>query len=387
MFHHRVPRALLLVAALLPAALLLACSDDDPSSPGPLPPENSPWVEVELPAELPAGALTSIALRNNSSVAGGTADDGSAILLENSSQGWRVLEIDPKPQAQVWGLAIDGFGKRVLVGFTSTLRQVVLTEDENFNWSAALPAPAPAGALLCVDVDDTGEFLAAGTQGSSLAAWTGAAGGSWSPVSIPTPGDPNDKALVDLAFGAGAWVACGYDDGGEGTIEKPYSLLMVDEGSGWELIAALCGGCGNQEYEAVAVSDQGTILLGGAVTDFAAGSEDEYTAFLRRYERDIEEWTEVVLPDPGALDRVNEILLVPGGDIYLACGESGEHSLVRLPAGGTSYDPSNLEWHSAQAQIFGLAASGAGTVYAVGAKSEGGTLRPFMLSRDPSAGE
>ena len=80
----------------------------------------------------------------------------------------------------------------------------------------------------------------------------------------------------------------------------------------------------------MAVSAPGGILLGGAITNFAGGA-DEYTAFLllRSVAGD---WAEIVLPDPEALERVNDILIAADGTLYLACGmETG--FILRWPSG------------------------------------------------------
>lgn len=48
------------------------------------------------------------------------------------------------------------------------------------------------------------------------------------------------------------------------------------------------------------------------------------------------------------LHWTNDILISMDGDIYLACGEISA-SLVRLPTGGGSTDPKNIEWSNANA--------------------------------------
>ena len=369
--------SLLALLAVAFVSFYAACSDDDPVDPGL--PQNSAWAEVELPADLPGGGLNAIAIFNNSSAAVGGGTDGSGILLENSSQGWRRAELPELESVVIQDVAIDAFGRRVLVGYTYSLKQWIL--EEGPPWRLAVPEPFLDGGLLAVASDGASTFTATGTAGASIAAWTGSVEGDWTHFTIQTPGDPNDKSLVDIAYGAGAWVGCGFDDGGEGTVEQPFSILMIDEGSGWGLINSPCGGCGNAKYEAVAVSQTGLIYLGGAITDFSGGGS-EYTAFLRSYARDIEEWTEIDLPDPTSLGRVNEILLTPTGDIYLDCGVD-DASLVRLPDGQSSLEPSNLEWYGANSRLTGLAVTGAGTVYAVGAQDLVGDFQPLMLSREP----
>ena len=378
-------RALLAVLALPLLGALFGCSEDESSPTDPCPCE-SKWSAVELPPEASEGILSGIALRTNSSAAVGIDRMGNGLLLENTSRGWVVATSPDLTSVSLGDVVIDGMGRRALVGASGTTVQWALTEHENETWSEAIADPTGVG-LYAVDVDDAGLFLAVGMGFQQFAAWRGRAEEVWTAVDIPAPGDPQEKALVDVSYGGGVWAACGFDDGGEGTVEQPYSMLMVDTGSGWDLVEAPCGGCGNQEYRAIAVNGAGAVFLGGAVTDFSMGAEDPYVAFLRLYSPSTGDWTEIVLPDPGSLDRVNEILLAPGGDIYLACGLPERSSLVRLPAGASSADPENVEWSAEDVVLHGLASSGAGTVYAVGASLSTGSPRSLMLSRDPPSEE
>jgi hypothetical protein len=155
----------------------------------------------------------------------------------------------------------------------------------------------------------------------------------WIPESIPFPGPVNEHGIKDICVGDGVFYACGFDDGGDGSPEFPHQVLFQsDEAGGWVRIEVPCGGCSDREFRAVAITSQGGLLLGGAITNFSGGSPDMYRAFLIHYTGG--NWEEIVLPEPGALDRVNDILVTTNGDIYLACGmETG--FIVRLPVGGT----------------------------------------------------
>jgi hypothetical protein len=198
----------------------------------------------------------------------------------------------------------------------------------------------------------------------------------WTPESLPFPANRNERGLEGIAARNGLWVACGFDDGAEGTPESPSRVLFLNRGSGWDRIAVPCGGCSNREFGAVAVSAPGGILLGGSITNFAGGA-DEYTAFLllRSVAGD---WAEIVLPDPEALERVNDILIAADGTLYLACGmETG--FLLRWPPGR------GIEREAAipSARIRRLAQAPDGTIWAAGSlqSGENGEARPAVWRR------
>jgi hypothetical protein len=239
--------------------------------------------------------------------------------------------------------------------------------------------PPTSGALQALAVDAAGTFLATGPASSHLLALTGTAEGSWTTAPISLPGDPQEKSLVDLAYRSGTWAACGFDDGGNGDEDSPFSVVLMDDGSGWTLMKGIgCGACGNREYRAVAFNQQGALLLGGAITDFSAGAVDDYVAFLMQYDAVHDEWLEFVLPEAGTLDRVNDILVAANGDVYLACGESGSTLVHHYSTGETT-----IEWQSSDVRLQSLAEAENGDIYAVGltAPQNSFTPTPFMLRR------
>lgn len=378
--HHacrKPPPLRLLVLTLLLPILLFACDDDDVINPT-VPP--SPyWSAVSLPAELPDGALFSVAFSGNSSAAVGSGVDNTGLLLENTSQGWVTIDVPELQSGVARDVGIDGSGRRVIVGATPASQEGLIIAERP-DWSSVFAGAPPTALFDAIDVDDAGNFVAAGAQTAEVAAWSGTAEGAWSEVPITAPGDPQEKSLVDVAYGAGVWVACGFDDGGEGTPQQPYAILMLDQGSGWESISAICAGCGSHEFKSVAIDDAGLIYLGGAQTDFSNGASDEYIGFLWTYAPDIEEWTTIALPDPGSLDRVNDILLSANGDVYLACGVDIA-SLVRLPVGGESDAQENIEYVATATVLYGLAQTNGGDVYAVGQSGLTSSSRPLMLLR------
>jgi hypothetical protein len=88
----------------------------------------------------------------------------------------------------------------------------LLVVAERPDWSTLSAGAALKVALRAVAANETGAFVATGPRVSQLAVRTGTATDEWAEVSITSPGDPQEKALVDVAYGAGVWAACGFDD-------------------------------------------------------------------------------------------------------------------------------------------------------------------------------
>ena len=94
----------------------------------------------------------------------------------------------------------------------------------------------------------------------------------------------------------------------------------------------------------------------------SGGAADEYVAFLlgRSASGD---WVELILPQAGTLDRVNDILIASSG-LYLACGMGQTAHLVRAaPGSGPVLD---VTLHDAQVEC--LAEDGDGIVWAAGSR-------------------
>lgn len=294
----------------------------------------------------------------------------------------------------------------------------LVTRASDDTWSQPAGAPFPPRALISavgfapnggvlmagVDYDTQSGFILderggwsrhnfvfggrAFASGSGVVRVAGAAAGNnsvlvsrapdvWIPESLPFPGDGNERALVDISAGDGVLIACGFDDGGKGTPESPNSVVFRNDGGDWERLDAPCGGCTNREFRTVAVTPTGAFFLGGAVTDFSAGAPDPYRAFLLVSSR-AGDWTEVVLPEPGKLDRINDILIAKDGDIYLACVVDGS-IIVRMS--GTSVSEAELP----AARIAQLAEAPDGSIWAAGAivDEPSGISRPMIWRRIP----
>jgi hypothetical protein len=361
-----------------------SCSDDSTTTPD-VPEFNSPWVEVALPDTLPKSVLMGIAFSGTRGLALGAQGSSQGYVLEFNGASWQPHPLPTDVNDFPLAVAMDAAGRGVVVGARSDGAGSPAVFAERPTWTR-VPLPEVFGGLQCVAVDASGNFLAAGPGNSSVLALTGTATGSWTQLSIPLPGDPQEKALVDLASRAGTWAGCGFDDGGQGDETSPFSVVLRNDGTGWDLLSGPgCGGCGNREYRAVAINDRGALLLGGAKTDFSAGADDEYVAFLASYNPSREHWTEILLPESGVLDRVNDILVTTSGDVYLACGLDTQTLVHHHATGGNT-----IEWRSSEESLTALAEDEVGNVYAVGVHNERlpgdppGTYRigpPFMLRR------
>ncbi len=309
----------------------------------------------------------------------GTSGTKPDYLLESDISHWTAHTLPVDSNDFLFGVAMDAAGKGVIVGANASGGGSPVVMAERPGWTR-VTLPVTSHDLRAVAVDpSSGTFLATGSTGSNLLVLSGTADGSWTTVPIPSLGDPQDKSLVDVAYGSGTWVACGFDDGADGTEDSPFSLVLMDDGSGWTLLKGIgCGACGSRKYNAVAVNQAGAILLGGAITDNSAGAADELVAFLSQYDPVHDEWSEIDLPEAGALDQVNDILVAESGDIYLACGESSA-ALVRIAAAGGAA----IEWHSSEVILQALAESWRGDIFAVGSRGPTNVFPrdPYMLWR------
>ena len=368
----------ILLATLLASVIGLACSDG-PSGP-PLPEQNA-WTEVTLPDSLPVSALTSVAFQGLRGLAlGSTGSMGAKpdYLLESNGSDWTMHALPVDTDDFLLKVAMNAEGKGVIVGANISGGGSPVVLAERPDWTR-VSLPASNGGLQALAVDASGTFLATGPGGASVLALTGTADGTWTTESIPLPGDPQEKSLVDLAYRAGTWAACGFDDGANGDEDSPFNVVLANDGAGWSLLKGLgCGGCGNREYRAVAINQQGAILLGGAITDFSAGAQDDYVAFLSLYSPTTGEWTAIVLPHAGDLDRVNDILVASNGDVYLACGIDST-TLVHHYSSGVS----TIEWSASDVIIQQLAEAPYGDICAVGSKAPQNSFAPtpFMIRR------
>lgn len=354
-------RAALLLASL---AQLSACGDD----PGPGP-DNDLWQEATLVDPPSRGEFFSLASSGSKTYAAGVGFEGPEpqsirfpyLVARSADDTWASPAGVPLPANSL--LTSIGFspGGEALVAGISYEAQTGFILDERAGWSRH---DFPFGALAFAAAPSVVRF--AGSAAGSNVVMESRAPDVWTPESIPFPGDPGEHALRDITARGNLLFACGFDDGGEGTPASPNSVVFRSEDEGWLRMDAPCGGCSDREFRAVAATPDGGFLLGGAVTDFSAGSADPYRAFLLHYSVS-GGWEEIPLEEPGRLDRVNDILISSQGDVFLACGQ-GRAFIVRLLEDGSSEVEATLP----TARIAMLAESDGGLVAAGATFSPGG---------------
>lgn len=338
---------------------LNACSN----SSEPTPPTGA-WRAVALQGGPARGGLMDIAFSGGRALAVGTAAEGAPpvaayapfVAEPGEGGGWRRATPPALPEAGL--LTTVGFATgndAIIAGADPGPPGQGFVLDERGGWNRI---DVSIGALAMAT--SGGVTRLAGSGGTALL--VSVAADSWSAESLPFPSTTGERGLVDIAARDGVWVACGYDDGAEGTPDSPHAVLFRNGGTGWQRLAVPCGGCSNREFRSVAVSATGGLLLGGAITDYGAGAADASVAFLlvRSASGD---WTEIVLPDAGRIDRVNDILVASDGGIYLACGLDGAHCVLRSPSGA----PASCELSLEHARIAALGEGPGGILYAVGA--------------------
>lgn len=343
-------------------ALFTGCDEDPPPDS-----EEGAWEVVSLQDAPARGILRGVAFSGSEALAvgAGTAGVPPAVNYEPfvaervGDTNWRRVTGSWLPAAGL--LTAVGFapaGDAIIAGFDLAPPGQGFVLDERGGWSRV---DVSLGVLAMAQ--SGGVIRLAGSPGLLVSPGADA----WTPESLPFPATTNERGLVDIAARNGVWAACGFDDGAEGTPESPYHVVFLNGGAGWQRLELPCGGCGNREFRAVAVSATGGVLLGGAITNFQGGAADEYVAFLlvRSAGGD---WVEIVLPAAGELDRVNDILVTTDGTVYLACGMGGVSRIVRSPTGGPAVREASFE----DARIESLAEGPGGAIHAVGARFAAG---------------
>jgi hypothetical protein len=361
--------------ALLASVALLASCENDSSRPDPA----GPWDEVAL-IDAPQGtAFLDIALSETRGLAAGATAAGVAphqtftpfIASRQTDGAWAPASGIPLPSDGI--LTVVGMtpaGEAIVAGVDATSGTGFIL-DERGGWSRH------DGAFGALAFAASGNMLRlAGSAAANQHVRVSTSADVWTPESLPFPAGAGERGIQDIAARNGHWAACGFDDAGDGSAEFPNRVLFVDDGAGWERIDAGCGGCSNREFEAVAVSASGGILLGGSITDFAGGAS-VYTAslLLRSTGGD---WVEIVLPAADELEAVNDILLAADGTTYLACGREDGH-ILRWPVGGAAAREATFY----SARINRLAESPDGSIWAAGAwlTAEGDVERPAIWKR------
>lgn len=361
-----------LVILVVVLGLFAGCGDDDTTGPTV---EPSAWTTVALPDSFAGHVLWRV-----------DADAGRGLgLLLNPSLESTIAEIDAEGVTRVerplwpsgtvvFDVEVASTGRGVAVG--GSLGGAVFVATDGPEWTAT-SLVAGSGILLDVVERADGSLVAVGSSAASPVRVDGSIDGEWTRSTVALPGNPNDRSLVAVTEGADGLYACGFNDGGEGTPENPFRLVMRDTGSGFELMPGPCTDCTSHEYEAMASTSSGGVLLGGAITNFRIDAADDYRAFLALWSPTSEDWVEIVLPDAGALDKVNAILVASDGSVYLACGMEGSATVVRQPPDG----PAVVDWVAdGPADVLDLAELDDGTILA-GGRRGGAQFEPLLLLR------
>jgi len=367
----------LLAAVGLVAALFLAvgCGDD-----GPVSPKVSPWTEVPLPDNfLGFGGLLGIAFHGDHGLAVGLLDAAitGPLVLETSGGSWTRVTI-PALSSTMFPVSVTftSAGEAILGG-TDIQSSIVTLLDERNGWSA-VNFSTHGGIQNFAEGDGILRGVGTSLQGLSLVStaadvWTADGAGF-----VTT--QANDKGLVDVTWHDGIFYACGFDDAADGSPQEPSNVVVQNDGTGWTRIESPVED-GAFELRAIAVTGDGIVLVGGAITDFSAGASDQYVATLVARGTD-GTWTPVSLPDPGTLDEVQDILVTSAGDIVLACGISRIHFVKgSLDTGLADEGPGS------RGQIRHLAEDSTGAVFGCGSSfiDEGDVQvpTPLLLKREP----
>lgn len=358
-------RSSLLAAAVMTAALpvLSGCGDD------PVAPPSGSWSDVVLP-DL-GTALLGVAARGARVVAIGYGHGpvGPEAHAAQSMGGlWRVLPLPTLPPNTVFmGVALDVAGRVVFVGGTPAEQPVIV--DERAGWQATiLPV---AGLLNAVFAGRGDTLVAVGTASGGLAASSFAAG-IWSPdrAGFTTA---QEKGLVDVTVADGVFIACGWDDA------HLQPVLRRRDPSGWTELPGPGGVTvpeSHIEYRSVWLEPGGALWLGGTIIDTTGGGE-RYAAWLARRPSN-GDWFEIVLPDPGVLEMVNDILRATDGSVYLACGQITGR-VLRFD--GTRWSD---EGPGTPGEVVALAEAANGTIYAAGFRnSVSSQPGPLLRQRTP----
>ena len=365
------------------------CSDDDggtgPGGGGNL----VPWPEVELPSVLVDGLMLSLDTAGDRTVGLAVGSSG-AWVIERGPTGWETTGDTPlpgtvpAPRAQIPALplfasclAVDGHGNVQVVGAEPTAPAPVVWSEGDLGWQVTnMSGTELRGALNSVVATGAQDIVGAGAGVSGFLVVTGSVYDGLDFGFVSTPGEALLKSVLDLSESSGAVYGLGFDNGADGSLEQPKRFVVEYSEGAWTMLPSPCGSCSTKDFRAIAATPW-SVYVGGASTDFSQGAEDESVAWLMEYSISSGEWTELVVPSAGELDRVNDILVSSSGDLYLACGERGA-SIVRMLVDGGAV----VEWEDAGMALFSLGESADGVLLAAGLIEgiEKGT--PVILERE-----
>jgi hypothetical protein len=363
--------------ALLPLAwsilFLTACSDDDlvrqenPNAPQ--------WQEVDLGQTAGDSRMVAIDFTGSHGLAvrvvmldgGATTELTHEFFRMQPDGGWQKVDLGNIRSGFVaMDLALDTAGKPVLAGMQYTGPHSVVLD---LRGSVAEYIEQPTYGMLTVDGEDP--FMVAGGRSGGGGLWTSTGPGEWDFDDLPLTGT-NDSGFHDVYVRGDRAVACGYDDGAD-TLRV---ILTRTATTNWQKIQP--EGTFARTYECIALGEDGTIFVGGI--EGAGGLSPK--AFLTQRSAD-GIWADLVLPDPGLLHGVMDILISSDNSLYLACWGEGENTtanLIHASASGVVKEITPFPGGLLQ-----VGQSAGGDIYAVGFRRDvlTGTERGVMLVKTP----
>jgi hypothetical protein len=349
------------------ALLLVGCRNTPPT----MPPTSDPWQAANTPTLTLGSSLSSIAFAGDRGVAlgqaAGKAGNNYMLLSRGASGAWTHISLADPPSASVLldaALTAEGV---VIGGLLRQGADTCLVYDERGFAPARIVRPG--FGIAAVDGDDA--LMVAGGSGIGGVLWTSRTPQFWEVAA--TPLDPtHEGGFTDVFVGNGEALACGFDDGAA----TPQIVLRLQASDNtWHLLP-LGAGAADKTLRCIAAGDDGTMMLGGIAG--AGGAAPRAFAWLRGVDGI---WRALTLPDGDMIGGVNDVLPVPGGVWYLACGGEGGSELatiLRLEGGTIKRDLKPFIGTIEQ-----LARAADGTICAVGwSVTEGTGLRqPLLLER------
>jgi hypothetical protein len=368
---------------LILAFSLSACDDDDPGSGA-----GDPWVEQSLPAELVNGGIWGLDVGSDRAVALAVTGDGS-FVIEEGPDGWVVvgegalpgtMPVAPSSESSriASGITVDTGGKIQVVGaIVAEMKPVIWSESdgswiqEEIDGSGYLQDVVPLGSR---------DVLAAGTGSTGIPFVTGSAGTAFVFDTEPFGGEAGLTALVEES---GAIYGCGFNDGGDGTGQDPWRIVMKYDLGEWSNVPSPCGACGSYDLRAIDATPD-ALYVGGSERSIRTGDEPYgngtsiETAWLVQWSFEESGWAQLLLPDAELLQRVNAILVASDGVTYLACGTPETPAyLVRVEPGAAPV----VEQEFVGTRLFSLAETPDGRILAAGLEPGEVEGRPVLLER------
>lgn len=374
-----------LLAVALALGLVLAACDDDPSGPCSSCPETNPWSEVDL----------GVTLVDQARLLAVDCADGDCLALGYSVQavkragplngisplfyapdrdgGWSAATLPDLPPENYLDLVMAGAGQPVVMGWGTGGSQPPYSYAAIYDGRTDPPTAFGRSGGILLTVDGEGDFFVAGGAQTAGLLLSSTAPGSWDADWFPKSGT-NEGGFQDVDVRGDVAVACGFDDGAD-TLQV---VLRRTKTTDWKMLNR-DGLPFGTELRCIAVSATGAIFVGGV--QYPGGPQTQAFAAVRSAAG---EWATLVLPDPVALGRVNDILLATDGSIYLACSSEYEDTstgwVLRVTGTGASPEIGPLE-----GELLDLAEANDGTIYAVGSRRlSGSSVRePVLLERAP----